>query len=144
MLRKRRNCPGFVAQVRLQVGKFLVEDGEQFSQVRGAARDGAYACSVPPQRGWNLYRDRHFVLRLCAHRRLLRDLDRIQRFVQILFELGQLRRDGALDFINAREHIRRLQAVSSDAQTPSFLPAEFDPDGKVCPPCPRSRLQQSR
>src|SRR5580704_8783291 len=50
---------GLVADMRLQFRKLLVQDREQFSQIRGRARDRAYARRVPPQGGWNLYCDRH-------------------------------------------------------------------------------------
>src|ERR1035438_4763617 len=48
-----------VAQVRLQVGKLLVKDGEQLSQVRCRAGDRSNSFGVAPQCGRNLYGDRH-------------------------------------------------------------------------------------
>src|SRR5713226_6822516 len=59
---KAAHLPGLVAQVSLQFRKPFIENREQFSQVRGRTGDRAYARRVPPQGGWNLYRDRHFLL----------------------------------------------------------------------------------
>src|SRR5579863_10338473 len=73
-----------VADMRFQFRKLLVEDREQFSQIRGRARDRAYARRVPPQCGRNLYSDRHLKppsLRAYRRRCFFRDLNRVQRFV---------------------------------------------------------------
>src|ERR1700677_2529512 len=56
--------------------------------------------------------------RLCAHRgcRFVSDFHVVQRFVQILFELSQLRRDCPFRLIDASQHVGRLQSIASDAQ----------------------------
>src|ERR1700730_11408470 len=50
-----------IAQVRLQVRKFFIEDGKQLSHVRSRARDRAYSRSVPTQCSRDLYDDRHLM-----------------------------------------------------------------------------------
>src|SRR5258708_2072769 len=81
---KAAHLPGLVAQVSLQFRKPFIENREQFSQVRGRTGDRAYARRVPPQGGWNLYRDRHFLLSTTLPPSpLLSRLNGVQRLVQI-------------------------------------------------------------
>src|ERR1700691_2198933 len=59
---------------------------------------------------------------LYAHRgRLFRDLDGVERFLQILLKLSEFGRDRLFDLIDAGQNIGGLQSVSSDAQHRCFL-----------------------
>src|ERR1700674_356752 len=53
------DLPFVVAQMRLQVGKFFVQDQEQLSEIRRCAGDRTDARSVAAQCSRNLHGDRH-------------------------------------------------------------------------------------
>src|SRR3954469_25625572 len=56
------NLALIIAQVRLQLGEFLIQHREEFREIRGGAGDRTNSLGVTAQCGWNLYCDRHIRL----------------------------------------------------------------------------------